>query len=193
MFDFVCGRLIKKTVPHLVVEVGGIGYRLEAPLSVCERLTEGEEVQLFTHLLIRNDSMVIFAFSSPEEREVFDRLTSVSGIGPKLGLSILSTFNIDEVATLLKQQDLDRLKLVPGLGPKTARRLLAELGEEDLIDRPSAEKDDRSFRAVDALIFLGYKKVEATNIIQQINDPSLSTEQLVRAALQQLQQKITKG
>lgn len=192
MFDFVSGRLIKKTVPHLVVEVGGIGYRLEAPLSVCEKLTEGEEVQLFTHLLIRNDSMVIFAFSSHEEREVFDRLTSVNGVGPKLGLSILSTFNIDEIAALLKQQDIDRLKLVPGLGPKTARRLLAELGEEDVIEISSTEKDDRSFRAVDALIFLGYKKSEATNIIQQINDPSLTTEQLVRAALQRLQQKRTK-
>lgn len=193
MFDFVSGCLIKKAVPHLVVEVNGIGYRLEAPLSVCEKLNEGEQVQLFTHLLIRNDSLVIFAFSTYEEREVFYRLTSVSGVGPKLGLSILSTFNIDEIAALLKQQDPDRLKLVPGLGPKTARRLLAELGDTDVIESPSTGKDDRSFRAVEALIFLGYKRSEAASVIQHINDPSLTTEQLVRAALQQLQQKLTRS
>lgn len=193
MFDSISGLLIKKVVPHLIVEVGGIGYRLEAPLSVCEKFAEGQEVRLFTHLLIRNESIVIFAFASHQERAVFERLTSVSGVGPKLGLSILSTFGIEQISTLLEQQDLTRLRSVRGLGPKTARRLLAELGDSGLIEPAAQRTDDRSLQAIEALIFLGYKRAEATNSIQQINDPSLTTEQLVRSALQQLQQKLTKN
>ena len=188
MFDFIRGTLTKNTIPNVVVEVAGIGYRLEVPFTIHEKLEEGKEVTLFTYMLMRNDTFTLFGFSTPQERSVFYKLTSVNGVGPKLGLSILSAFSVDQISALLREQNLDRLKSVPGLGPKTARRLLAELGDTDVLPSSSPQDDSSTKEAVEALMFLGYKRQEARDIIRRISDPNLTTEQLVRQALQELQQ-----
>ena len=164
-----------------------MGYRLEVPLTVHERMEEGTEVTLFTYMLIRNDTFVLFGFSTPQERAAFYRLTGVNGVGPKLGLSLLSAFTIEQIAALLKEQNMDGLRSVPGLGPRTARRILAELGDADLLPSITAKDHAPVREAVEALVFLGYKKREAESIMRRVKDPNLTTEQRVRQALRELQ------
>ena len=186
MFDFIRGTLVHKGIPHIVVEKEGIGYRIEIPLSVWERLVPQEEVQIFVHTIMRNDTLNLLGFATREERQFFYSLTSVSNVGPKLALNILSTFNISEAAALIRRQDTAQLKKVPGMGQKTARLLIASLGDKDLLPRAVDEEQAPMTEAVEALVFLGYKKPEATAVVRRVQDPNLTTEQLVRHALKEL-------
>lgn len=186
MFDFIRGTLVHKSVPHIVVETNGVGYRLEVPLSVCEKIELQEELTIYVHTVFRNDTLNLLGFASRAERQFFYALTGVSKVGPKLALNILSTFSVEEAATLIQEQDLAQLRRVPGLGQKTARLLIADLGDKDLLPQPLAEDQSQFQQAVEALVFLGYKRKEAADTIHRIKDPHLNTEQLVRQALKNL-------
>src|SRR5690606_22815988 len=128
MIGFLRGKLAAKHPPQLVVDVGGVGYELEAPMSTFYGLpATGAEVNLFTHLVVREDAHVLFGFGTERERRLFRELLKVSNVGPKLALSLLSGMNVESFLTCIEAQDVDSLVRIPGVGRKTAERLVGEM------------------------------------------------------------------
>ncbi len=186
------GTLLLKQPPYLLIEVGGVGYDVEAPLSTFAVLPAlNREVVLHTHLAVREDAQVLYGFATLAERDLFRDLIRVSGIGAKLALTILSGTDADELARCVRDDDVAALTRLPGIGRKTAQRLLVELRDrlpDDLVSggrgegggaRSSAENDAR-----EALISLGFKPDDAARRLREVVDPALSAEELIRAALQ---------
>jgi len=128
VIGFVRGKLVVKTPPHLTVDVGGVGYDIEAPMSTFYTLPAvGSDVRLLTHLVVREDAHILFGFGTQEERALFRNLLKVSGVGPKIALAILSGVSVEGFATCVKLQDAAALTRIPGVGRKTAERLLIEM------------------------------------------------------------------
>src|SRR5215813_8812937 len=128
MIGSLRGRIASKTPPQLTVDVGGLGYELEAPMSTFFHLPAvGEEVRLLTHLVVREDAHVLYAFATEEERRLFRALIKVSGVGPKIALALLSGVSVADFNRSVQAQDLSALTRVPGIGRKTAERLIVEM------------------------------------------------------------------
>ncbi|MET0657136.1 MAG: Holliday junction branch migration protein RuvA, partial [Steroidobacteraceae bacterium] len=128
MIGFLRGRLTAKHPPQLLIDVGGVGYEVEAPMSTFYVLPPtGADVSLFTHLVVREDAHVLFGFGSERERRLFRELIKVSNVGPKLALSLLSGMSVDNFLACIEAQDADTLVKIPGVGRKTAERLLIEM------------------------------------------------------------------
>ena len=137
MIGFVRGKLVVKAPPHLTVDVGGVGYDIEAPMSTFYTLPAvGSEVRLLTHLVVREDAHILYGFGTQEERALFRNLLKVSGVGPKIALAILSGVSVEGFATCVKLQDAAALTKIPGVGRKTAERLLIEMRDRlDALER----------------------------------------------------------
>lgn len=191
------GTLVEKHPPHLILDVGGIGYELEVPMSTLYRLPSlGEPLVLHTHLVVREDAQLLYGFFEKRERELFRELIRLNGVGPKLALALMSGLDVDELVRCVQAQDTSALVRVPGVGKKTAERLLVELkdrfkswealpGMATLVIEPragvpvsSAETD-----ALGALISLGYKPQEASRAVAAVVEEGLSSEELIRRAL----------
>ena len=128
MIGSLRGRIASKTPPQLTVEVGGLGYELEAPMSTFFHLPAvGEEVRLLTHLVVREDAHVLYAFATEEERRLFRSLIKVSGVGPKIALALLSGISVSAFIQCVRSEDIGALTRVPGVGRKTAERLIVEM------------------------------------------------------------------
>jgi holliday junction DNA helicase RuvA len=191
MIGFLSGRIASKMPPQLTIDVGGVGYELEAPMSTFYNLPAvGEGVRLLTHLVVREDAHVLYGFGTEEERRLFRNLLKVSGIGPKIALAVLSGMTVEAFTRSVQSQDVAVLTRVPGIGRKTAERLLVEMrdrlggedGVADVIARPPAASPEGE--AFDALVALGYKPAEATRLLKAIGPGAHSTEELIRRALQ---------
>ncbi len=193
MIGFVRGQLVVKAPPHLTVDVGGVGYDIEAPMSTFYGLPAvGSEVRLLTHLVVREDAHILYGFAAQEERALFRHLLKVSGVGPKIALAILSGVSVDGFAACVKSQDAAALTRIPGVGRKTAERLLIEM--RDRIDQlaevsaPGAPQSVSGTRvegeAWSALVALGYKPGEATQMLKPISGNPGTAEDLIRLALQ---------
>jgi Holliday junction DNA helicase RuvA len=186
------GRLMQKSPPALIVDVGGVGYELEAPMSTFYRLPElGSEVELHTHLVVREDAHLLYGFATEEERRLFRDLLRVTGIGPKIGLALLSGMAVDTFLTCVEAQDVDALVRIPGIGRKTAERLLVEMRDRirALGQLPSSAKRldpaaGAQAEAHAALVALGYRPVEATRLLKSVEGDGAGTEELIRRALQ---------
>lgn len=192
------GALVEKQPPHLVLDVNGVGYEIEVPMTTLYRLPHlGEAVTLHTHLVVREDAHLLFGFYEKRDREMFRELIRLNGVGPKLALALMSTLEVDELVRCVQAQDTSALTRVPGVGKKTAERLLVELkdrfkawdalpgtfalvseGPGAAVPVATAESD-----AVSALISLGYKPQEASKAVTAIKDKNLSSEDLIRRAL----------
>ncbi|MGB6602794.1 MAG: Holliday junction branch migration protein RuvA [Steroidobacteraceae bacterium] len=192
MIGAVRGRLASKTPPQLTVDVGGLGYELEAPMSTFYRLPAvGEEVRLLTHLVVREDAHVLYAFATEDERRLFRSLIRVSGVGPKIALALLSGISVAAFAQCVVTEDIAALTRVPGVGRKTAERLIVEMRDRLAAPLPAAGAPAGSAaagpegEAYDALVALGYRPAEATRLLQAAGGSgSHSTEELIRRALQ---------
>ena len=197
------GILAEKRPPHLLLDVGGIGYELEAPMGTIFQLPEvGAEVTLHTHLVVREDAHLLFAFATEAERTLFRTLIKVNGVGAKLALTILSGISADEFARCVHDSDTATLVRLPGVGKKTAERLIVEM--RDRLDdwQPSpvlpasgiatsqiASSADAVKDALSALISLGYKPPEASRLISILDTDGMGSEAIIRAALKQAVQK----
>lgn len=179
------GSLAEKQPPHLVLDVNGVGYELEVPMTTLYRLPHvGETVTLHTHLVVREDAHLLYGFYEKRERELFRELIRLNGVGPKLALALMSGLEVDELVRCVQAQDTSALTRIPGVGKKTAERLLVELkdrfkaweslpGTFTLVSNgpnqaepvASAESD-----AVSALISLGYKPQEASKAVSAIKE-----------------------
>lgn len=192
MIATVHGKLTWKSPTSVIIETGGIGLQIFIPVSSLEAIGDiGENVQLFTHLHVREDALQLFGFATKAERELFLFLISVSGVGPKLAQSVLSGISVDDFRRAIQQQDIAALSRVPGIGKKTAERLIVELKEK--IGRSDAalaasSKISSSEEAVMALLSLGYRRAQAEPIVQSLlkQDVSMPIEELIRRALREM-------
>jgi Holliday junction DNA helicase RuvA len=193
VIGFVRGKLAIKAPPHLTVDVGGVGYDIEAPMSTFYTLPAvGSDVRLLTHLVVREDAHILYGFGTNEERALFRNLLKVSGVGPKIALAILSGVSVEGFASCVKLQDAAALTRIPGVGRKTADRLLVEM--RDRLDAlsaavaagaPIANGDNRTEgEAWSALVALGYKPAEVTQMLKPFAGEAKTTEELIRRALQ---------
>ena len=192
MIGFLRGRLADRHPPHLVVDVGGVGYELEAPMSTFYSLPGvGAEVQLLTHLVVREDAHVLFGFATERERSLFRELIKVSGVGPRIALAILSGVTADEFHRCVEAQDVARLVTVPGIGRKTAERLVIEMRDRlKALPGPAfapgttpVAGGGAQAEAFAALVALGYKPAEVSRLLQKVDASATSTEEIIRHAL----------
>lgn len=195
MIGFLRGILVEKRPPQLSVDVRGVGYELQAPMSTFYVLPElGVEIKLYTHLAVREDTQTLFGFSSAAERALFRTLIKISGVGAKMALAILSGMNAEEFTRCVQEQNSDALLQLPGIGRKTAERLLIEMRDRLPSGEPVAPMSFSSSalpatpvgpmaEAVGALTALGYKPQEASRMLRVVDSADLSTEELIRAAL----------
>jgi Holliday junction DNA helicase RuvA len=174
-----------------MVDVGGLGYELEAPMSTFFHLPPvGEEVRLLTHLVVREDAHVLYAFGTEDERRLFRSLIKVSGVGPKIALALLSGISVEAFAQCVQSEDITALTRVPGIGRKTAERLIVEMRDRLSIPESSsgaaavAPGASPETEAYGALIALGYRPGEATRLLKAAGPGTHSTEELIRRALQ---------
>ncbi|MEO8040865.1 MAG: Holliday junction branch migration protein RuvA [Betaproteobacteria bacterium] len=188
MIGRLTGRLIEKSPPTVVVDVAGVGYEVDVPMSTFYLLpATGQEVKLFTHLTIREDAHLLFGFASEAERQVFRLLLKITGIGARTALSLLSGMSVDELYAAVSQQDGARLTRVPGIGKKTAERLLLELKDKLAVVQPGSPAAGvrTGGDALNALLALGYSDREARAALAKL-DPGLVVQDAIRQALRLL-------
>lgn len=205
MIGFLKGRLHSKQPPLLVLDVQGVGYEVEAPMSTFYALGEVDsEAVLLTHMHVREDAMLLFGFATETERSLFKELIKVNGIGAKMAVGILSAMSANEFVSAVDQADALALTRIPGVGKKTAERLVIEMrdrlknltilqnvsqpttqaGEAVAVPQVSASQIQQS--AIDALVALGYKTAQAEKMVKAVQDPEASLEAIIKQALQQV-------
>jgi Holliday junction DNA helicase RuvA len=197
MIGYLSGKLMQKQPPFLLMDVNGVGYELEAPMTTFYDLPDNDQpVSLFVHLVVREDAQLLFGFSDQPQRQLFRGLLKINGVGPRVALAILSTLSADQFIACIHQEDVLTLTRVPGIGKKTAERMILDM--RDRIDALS-ETDGGSTSpgqvtvsenpvqdAIGALIALGYKAAEASRAVHAIEADSAQREDLIRNALQHL-------
>lgn len=191
MIGRIRGTLVAKQPPWIVVDVGGVGYEMETPMSTFFDLPElGREVNLCTHYAAREDTVVLYAFLRDAERHLFRALQKVSGVGAKISLAVLSGVSVDEFARLVQTGDIAALTRVPGIGKKTAERMIVELRDRvDGLDsgapmmRSGEVPKDPVAEASVALQTLGYKPAEVTRLVRDAAAAGDSAEDIIRKAL----------
>ena len=193
MIGFLRGIILKKQPPLLILDVQGVGYEVEAPMTTFYTLPDvDEEIEIFTHLVVRDDAHLLFGFATENERHLFRTLIKVNGVGAKMALTILSGIEADEFALCIQNNDTARLTKLPGVGKKTAERLIIEM--RDRLDGLPAISNTRSNdvpninndpvnEAVSALIGLGYKPPEASRFVLAVANDGMRSEELIREAL----------
>ncbi len=196
MIGFIRGRLLAKTPPQLLVDVQGIGYELEAPMTTFYELPAlGENIQLYTHMVVREDAHILFAFIKEDDRLMFRTLIKVNGVGPKLALAILSGQSADEFHRCIHDNDIQSLIRLPGVGKKTAERLIIEMRDKlPKLSEETSETEQTQLthsntkqskqEAISALCALGYKPQDASKMVQAVGNEDLPCEQIIRLALQ---------
>ena len=192
MIGFLRGTLAGKQPPQLLVEGGGVGYEVEAPMSTFYQLPEtGQPVHLLTHLLVREDAHVLFGFATEAERQLFRNLIKVSGVGARIALAILSGISVESFVRCVQAEDAVALTRIPGVGRKTADRLIVEMrdrlkqgGSAMAQVLPAGGPGAPADEAFDALVALGYRPPEAQRLLKLVEDKAATTEELIRAALQ---------
>jgi len=195
MIAWLKGELLEKQAPSLLLNVNGIGYELEAPMTTFYDLpAEGEIVTLYVHMVVREDAQLLFGFSSRQQRELFRSLVKVNGVGPKVALAVLSTLSAQELLQCMADEDYNSLCKVPGIGKKTAQRLVVEMkdrlekefGDVALEARAQAGDSSNALNdAIEALVSLGYRPADAGRAVKSL-DKGLSSEDLIRQALRTL-------
>ena len=192
MIGSIAGVLTLKAPPHLQLEVGGIGYEIEAPMSTFYGLPAvGERTRLLTHLVVREDAHLLYGFATEGERALFRQLLKISGIGPRIALAILSGVSDAAFAHAVREQDAAALMRIPGVGRKTAERLIVEMRDRLEASTPQgptalAPASQAEGEAYSALVALGYKPQEATRLLKAVDTEGekLTTEEMIRRALQ---------
>jgi len=198
VIGFLRGKLVAKTPPLLTLDVQGVGYEVNAPMTTFYNLPAlGEIVQLQTHLSIREDAHVLFGFLTEADRVMFRLLIKVNGVGPKLALAILSGQSVDEFHRCINDNDTATLIRLPGVGKKTAERLIVEMRDKlpalDAVSQSTTDslpeqggigRSNAKQEAISALCALGYKPAEASKMVQNIAQEDKSCEEIIRLALQ---------
>jgi len=199
MIGRLSGEIVSKKPPQILIDVNGVGYEVEAPMTTFYVLPNaGEKVILLTHMVVREDAQLLYGFATESERTMFRLLIRINGVGPKLGITILSGITSVELSRCVAESDVVALVKLPGIGKKTAERLIIELkdklkdcvsGKTDtateshqVLDMPESPIDD----AISALVALGYKSQEALRMVKSVDSQNLNSESIIRLALQSM-------
>ena len=201
MYYYLKGELAYREGNICVIDCGGVGYKLTVSMITADAMLSklGKQVKLYTHLAVREDGIELFGFGSCEERECFHKLIGVSGIGPKVALSILSTHTPDKLAFAIASEDVALIAKTPGIGKKTASRIILELKDKLTVEASSddafvgssasapilSSKNTNLSEAMEALMVLGYDKATITGALKGI-DPSMDAAGIIKAALKKL-------
>lgn len=203
MIGALTGQVLGWQPPVLLLDVQGVGYELHLPMNTPVQL-DGSAQRFYTHMIVREDQMQLYAFADQATRDVFRTLLKINGVGAKMGLAILSTWSVSDLVAIVSQEDLKALTRIPGVGKKTAERLLVEmkhklkqLGVEASADHAASTggaslplAENSVTLALQALESLGYKPAEAQKLLDQVPDSdALETPELIKAALRQAQQR----
>jgi len=195
------GILIEKHPPEILLEAGGVGYELQLPMTCFYELPAvGQEVCLYTHFVVREDAQLLYGFISKQARSLFRELLKANGVGPKLALAILSGMSASQLIGCIERDDISSLIKLPGVGRKTAERLVLEMKDRlkgwgegalftpftdaatcqpDVVVNPVGVEDE----AISALVALGYKPQQASQVVNRVLQPAMSVESLIREAL----------
>ncbi|ACQ68528.1 Holliday junction DNA helicase RuvA [Candidatus Williamhamiltonella defendens] len=200
MISRMKGIILEKQPPWILLDIQGMGYDIQLPMTCFYQLPElGQEAIIFTHFVVREDAQLLYGFHHPKERAMFSELIKVNGVGPKLGLAILSGMSSEEFICALEKEDISNLIKLPGVGKKTAERLLVEMKDriknlnknlfkstaDHMLSSVSTDLSAKSAEAeaISALISLGYKPQEAAQLIKNIAQPDLDSQALIKHAL----------
>lgn len=204
MIGWIKGNILEKQAPFLLLDVNGVGYELQAPMTTFYHLPNEGIIELFTHFVVREDAQLLYGFATKDEQQLFRSLIKVNGVGPKLALAILSSIEPKQFVFCVKNDDVNALVNIPGIGKKTAERLLIEMRDRlkdwysvdaDAISTMSSHSvkphaNQRLAEAESALVALGYKPIEATKMIMlakaEMVDDSFTTEMLIKLALKRM-------
>jgi Holliday junction DNA helicase RuvA len=199
MISQLRGIILEKQPPQLILDVQGIGYEIDAPMSTFYRLPDiGQEIVLLTQFIVREDAHHLYGFATKEEKNLFRTLLKVNGVGPRLALTILSSIEPEEFVRCVVNKDTDSLVRLPGVGKKTAERLIIEMKDKlatwqdstpnEILTSPThnGSRNQTIQDAVAALISLGYKPQEASRSVSRADDGQLSSEDIIRRALKEM-------
>ena len=194
MIGRLTGKILEKNPPEVLLEVGGIGYEILCPMSSFYEMGQSEQLSLHTHFHVKEDAQTLYGFISQDEKILFRELIRVNGVGPKVALAILSHLNIASLMNAVANEDDALLAKTPGIGKKTAQKLIVELkdrlaklelhGSKYQVITASANIKPNTQKASQALQALGFKTKEAEKMLNAIKNDTLSTEELIRQALQ---------
>jgi len=184
------GRMLEIVDNVALIDVGGVGYEVEVSAPALVKLSATrEEVELHTHLVVREDAQLLFGFATLAERDLFRSLIKINGVGPKLGVTLLSAFAPDEFARCIAERDTATLKKVPGVGQRTAERLVVDLKDRLAAAPIAASQSARNGAATDAeqaLVSLGYRAADARAVVEQVYVEGAPAEDVIRRALQRM-------
>jgi Holliday junction DNA helicase RuvA len=191
MITYLNGRLIEKTPTSLIVECGGIGYEVKISLNTFSAIGNEESIKIFTQFIVREDAQILYGFATIEEREMFNLLISVSGIGPNTGILMLSGLSPNEIAYAITAEDVETIKGIKGIGGKTAQRVIIDLKDKMLKFEVSDDNNTFSnntlrFDALTALVSLGFDKKSVDKAINKVMKEQDTVELLIRDALKVL-------
>jgi Holliday junction DNA helicase RuvA len=199
MIGLLRGIILEKQPPQLLLDVNGVGYEIDAPMSTFYHLPDiGQQVTLHTHFIVREDAHHLYGFYAREERALFRTLLKVNGVGPRLALTILSSIDPSEFVRCVINNDMESLVHIPGVGKKTAERLIIEMRDkvsnwhqdalpgETTLKKGAPSKNQATQDAVSALIALGYKPQEASRAVAKVDDGTLASEEIIRRALREM-------
>jgi Holliday junction DNA helicase RuvA len=196
MYEYLQGKLAQKSPISAVIDCGGVGYYVHTPLSTVEKLPkEGTIVKLLIHHAVAEDSVRLFGFLTPIERELFQLFIGISRIGPKIALSALSTLSSHQIISAVLSENSGLISTIPGLGAKSAKRLIIELKDKigsidiELEEDSSITQSDAVREAESALLTLGYGRQEIRSVLKEINASELSSEKIIKKAIQLLYRK----
>lgn len=191
MISRVLGTVAQVGVDDVVVVYGGLGFKVFIVPPLASELHKGDEIELYTHLIVREDALTLYGFKTEEERKVFEILMSVTGIGPRIGLAALSVFSPNDLRRAVADQDTATLSRIPGVGKKVASRMLVELGDKLGLPAQLPEASAPSAGVVEAevkaaLIGLGWSETKAESVLSELGGNGLNASDLLRAALMKL-------
>ncbi len=199
MISFIRGETVKKGLDYIVIENNNIGYHINTSFNTLKMLKEGEKALIYTYMHIREDILALYGFIKQDEMEMFKKLISVNGIGPKAGLAVLSTYDANTVRAIILHEDSAKMSKVPGIGKKTAGKIILELkdkvgslegidfDDESLVDYVNVNKlDNESSDLSDVLISLGFSQFEAKKALEEIDLTGKSEQDIIKEALKNI-------
>lgn len=189
MVDYIKGKIIKKSLTSVVVEIGGFGIKVNIPISTSELIgNDGDNVKLLTFVSIKNEELNLYGFATHGEKELFRKLVSIQGIGSKTALGILSEIRVNEFERAVVEEDFVTLTSIHGIGPKTAKRISFELKDEFKYTQPIAQTSTIKMEAVSALVSLGFKSTKARELVDKVlKENKIDTiEELIKETLKRV-------
>lgn len=198
MISYIKGEVIKKGIDYIIIDNNNLGYHINTSMSTLKKITEGEKTTIQTYMHIREDLIALYGFYTNDELELFKKLISVSGIGPKAGLSILSTYEANTVKEIILMDDTTRMSKVPGIGKKTASKIILDLkdkvGTLDNLNTSTeavlASDIEESSDILNALIALGFNSYEAKKVLDKIDVTNKTENEIIKEALKNISRQV---